>query len=221
MISLIVSIPTSARSSPLLFRDVVYHVQQFVDIPTTLTMFLVCRSWYHVVDRFLLLADAFYYVPERYTLEYFRPTISPCLSCSLETLHRDALWSHVDVMVLKVVDTVQRTEYFPPNLTSLFMCGWNRITDSEVQHLSALTSLQLLYLSGCDRITDEGVIHLSKLISLKSLDLSDCKQILDSGVAHISKLTSLTTLYLSGCEQITNNGCAELSKLTSLTSLDL
>eukprot|EP00759_Apiculatamorpha_spiralis_P047001 PhF_6_TR42977/c0_g1_i11/m.65464 len=115
MTSLPSSLQTSLRStgpkpgSQLIPQDCVDHVMQFTDAKTALSMFLVCRSWYHAVDRFLLLADdALFSFPERFMLEMMRrQRIPPCLTSSLPTLKSDARWDSIDAMIVKVLDTAQ------------------------------------------------------------------------------------------------------------------
>eukprot|EP00759_Apiculatamorpha_spiralis_P055173 PhF_6_TR7305/c2_g1_i3/m.10941 len=111
---------TKPSSSPFLPRDCVYHIMEFTDVKTTLFMYLVCRSWYHAVDRLLMLADTFYYFPERFVSDILRHRkIPPCPSNSLSSLHNDARWGHTNVMVLVVKDSFQGADCFPPKLTSL------------------------------------------------------------------------------------------------------
>eukprot|EP00759_Apiculatamorpha_spiralis_P031947 PhF_6_TR33638/c2_g1_i10/m.49169 len=116
-------------------------------------MFLVCRCWYQSMDRFLLLADTFYYLPERFREEITRRNIPPCLSSSLPTLMVDARWDHVDAMVFNVPENMLDTDSFPPSLTSLDLSDSDGITDSCFGRLSTLTSLTSLDLSDCKKIT--------------------------------------------------------------------
>eukprot|EP00759_Apiculatamorpha_spiralis_P054764 PhF_6_TR7027/c2_g2_i1/m.10509/K10280/FBXL14; F-box and leucine-rich repeat protein 14 len=226
MISLLSPILTGTASrtsgSQLFLRDCVQYVMQFTDTKTTLSMFRVCHSWYHAVDRFLLMGETFYYFPEMYRDVIIRHrTIPPCVSFSLETFQEDVRWGYVEVMVLKMQDTLQDIESFPPSLTSLCFRESNGIRDECVAQISKTTSLRLLDLSRCDRITDVGFAHLSVLTSLTSLNLWGCNRITDAGLAHVSRLISLTSLDLCFCDQIADAGLAHVSKLTSLTSLDL
>eukprot|EP00759_Apiculatamorpha_spiralis_P030452 PhF_6_TR32153/c3_g1_i3/m.47676 len=133
--------------SPLLPRDCVQYVTQFTDTTTTLSMFLVCRGWYHAVDRSLWLCDTFYHLPEMYGDDITRRRkIPPCNYSSVSTLKDDDRWGYVDVMVLKVQDTLEG-ECFPPTLKSLYLRESYRITDACVAHMSRLTSLTSLDLS--------------------------------------------------------------------------
>eukprot|EP00759_Apiculatamorpha_spiralis_P055171 PhF_6_TR7305/c2_g1_i1/m.10934 len=89
---------TKPSSSPFLPRDCVYHIMEFTDVKTTLSMYLVRRSWYHAVDRSLMLADTFYYFPEMCVCDILqRRRIPPCPSNTLLSLHSDVRWGHTNV----------------------------------------------------------------------------------------------------------------------------
>eukprot|EP00759_Apiculatamorpha_spiralis_P022227 PhF_6_TR26547/c4_g2_i8/m.38387 len=255
MISLpspIVNIKSSlAQGGPFMIpRDCIQYILQYTDTRTTLSMFLVCRSWYHAVDRILWLGHTFYYLPEMYGDDIIRRrTIPPCINTSLSRLQDDVRWGNVDAMVLTVHDFLQNVECFPPSLKSLFLreCGHiadgciaqitatttltslisldlhccYRITDAGVAHVSRLTSLTSLSLRCCNLITDAGLKHIETLTLLTSLDLSSCHRITDAGLAHIRIFKVLTSLNLNSCHQITNSGLAHVATLTSLTSLHL
>ena len=93
-----------------------------------------------------------------------------------------------------------------------------KITDAELAHLSALTSLEFLFLNGT-RVSDAGLVQLSSLTSLRWLNLSET-QVTDAALVRLSALTSLKRVDLRGT-QVTDAGLAHLSSLTSLEILDL
>eukprot|EP00759_Apiculatamorpha_spiralis_P022220 PhF_6_TR26547/c4_g2_i3/m.38380/K10280/FBXL14; F-box and leucine-rich repeat protein 14 len=227
MISLpspIVNIKSSlAQGGPFMIpRDCIQYILQYTDTRTTLSMFLVCRSWYHAVDRILWLGQAFYYLPEMYGDDIIRRrTIPPCINTSLSRLQDDVRWGNVNAMVLMVQDTLEGVECFPPSLKQLYLRESYGITNACVAYLSGLTSLTSIDLWDCYQITDASLTHVSSLTSLKKICLRGCYKITDSGLARISTLTSLTSLNLSRCEQITDAGLAHVSTLTSLTTLNL
>eukprot|EP00759_Apiculatamorpha_spiralis_P022218 PhF_6_TR26547/c4_g2_i11/m.38390 len=175
MISLpspIVNIKSSlAQGGPFMIpRDCIQYILQYTDTRTTLSMFLVCRSWYHAVDRILWLGQAFYYLPEMYGDDIIRRrTIPPCINTSLSRLQDDVRWGNVNAMVLMVQDTLEGVECFPPSLKLLCLRESYQITDGCVAHMSTLTSLTSLDLSYCNLITDTGLAHISILSSLTSL----------------------------------------------------
>eukprot|EP00759_Apiculatamorpha_spiralis_P021549 PhF_6_TR26274/c4_g1_i2/m.37631 len=140
---------------PLFTRDCIEHIMEYTDTETTLSMFLVCRSWYHAVDRVVLFGDTFYKIPETFVDDIIRRgKIPPCLSRSLSTLQDDVRWGYVKVMVLlEVEDGLQSLKYFPPSLQSLRLSG---STDAALAHLSTSTSLTSLDLHECKYITDAG-----------------------------------------------------------------
>eukprot|EP00759_Apiculatamorpha_spiralis_P042624 PhF_6_TR40550/c3_g1_i3/m.60781 len=125
MISLLSPILTSTVSDTpqnLLFpRDCVQHVIQFTDTRTTLSMFMVCRSWYHAVDRYVLLADTFYYLPEMFKDVTIRRQKTPsCIrSRFVSTLLDDVRWGYVAVMMLKGLTSLCEVGTFPVSLKSL------------------------------------------------------------------------------------------------------
>eukprot|EP00759_Apiculatamorpha_spiralis_P048121 PhF_6_TR4345/c0_g1_i2/m.5858 len=138
MISLLSPILTTESSSctppiiPLFLRDCVRYVMQFTSIRTTLSMFLVCRNWYHAMDRVVFLGDTFYYFPTMFGDEIIRRRNLPaCLSGSLSLLQADDVrWGYAEAMVLKVMDTlVQGVECFPPSLKLLCLRESYQITD--------------------------------------------------------------------------------------------
>eukprot|EP00759_Apiculatamorpha_spiralis_P042627 PhF_6_TR40550/c3_g1_i6/m.60784 len=144
MISLLSPILTSTVSDTpqnLLFpRDCVQHVIQFTDTRTTLSMFMVCRSWYHAVDRYVLLADTFYYLPEMFKDVTIRRQKTPaCISSRLvSTLLDDVRWGYVAVMMLKGLKSLCEVGSFPVSLKSLCLREVNQIGDVGLAHVSAL-----------------------------------------------------------------------------------
>jgi hypothetical protein len=110
----------------------------------------------------------------------------------------------------------------------------NRVTDSEMPHLRALTDLkgvcmidceltdaglanfeglidaEILILGGNNKVTDAGLIHLQALRRLRHLVLNDT-QVTDAGLAHLQKLTALERLSLGG-SRVTSKGVAELQE---------
>eukprot|EP00759_Apiculatamorpha_spiralis_P017702 PhF_6_TR23814/c4_g1_i2/m.33353 len=189
MISLLCQKPTIAAVSSLsasialLPHDCIVEIMQFTNVQSKQSMFLVCRRWYHAVDRLLLLGDTFYNFPEMFVDDIIRRhQIPACVSRSMSTLQDDVRWGKVDVMVLKVQDRLQGVEHFPPSLKSLCLRESTQITDKCVAYLSnphqsMLTSLTSLDLCGCEKITDTGLAHLSMLTSLTSLNVCCCKLI--------------------------------------------
>eukprot|EP00759_Apiculatamorpha_spiralis_P045205 PhF_6_TR42100/c0_g1_i3/m.63552 len=114
------SVSLGTPGNHLFPRDCTYHIMQFTDKTTTLSMFLVCRSWYHAEYRFLMLADTFYYFPERFREDIIRVQFIPmCASSSLSTMKGDVRWGSIEALLLKGLDTIDGTEtetvcFFPP-----------------------------------------------------------------------------------------------------------
>ena len=70
-----------------------------------------------------------------------------------------------------------------------------KVTDSGLENLKGLTSLQELYLSET-KVTDAGLVHLKGLTSLQELSFKDT-EVTDAGLVHLKGL-SLRRLYLEG-----------------------
>eukprot|EP00759_Apiculatamorpha_spiralis_P042625 PhF_6_TR40550/c3_g1_i4/m.60782 len=159
MISLLSPILTTVPDTPqnLLFpRDCVQYVMQFTDTRTTLSMFMVCRSWYHAVDRYVLLGDTFYYLPEMFKdVTIQRQNTPACRFVS--KLLEDVRWGYVAVMMLKGLKSLCEVGSFPVSLKSLCLREVNQITDAGLAHVPALTSLISLDHSHCSLITDAGL----------------------------------------------------------------
>ena len=68
------------------------------------------------------------------------------------------------------------------------------ITDAQLVHLRALTSLQTLYLTET-KVTGAGLVHLKGLTNLKVLRL-DRADVTDAGMVHLKGLTRLQNLIL-------------------------
>eukprot|EP00759_Apiculatamorpha_spiralis_P020224 PhF_6_TR25676/c2_g1_i1/m.36176 len=163
LLSSIVTSPSFMTPGILIVpRDCIQRIMDFTDTRTTLLMFLVCRSWYHAVDRTIWLGDTTYYhLPEMYRDAILRcRKIPACVSTSSSSLQDDVRWGYVDVMVLTIQDILQGFECFPSSLKSLCLHESDRY-----------------------RITDAGLEHISKLMLLTSLDLTYGNLITDVGLA--------------------------------------
>jgi Leucine-rich repeat (LRR) protein len=106
-------------------------------------------------------------------------------------------------------------------LTSLQLLdvSWNnKITDTGLNHLSGLTSLQSLHLNNT-KVTDDCVSTILHFTSLQLLDLSGT-QLSDRGFEQLCKISSLQHLFLSNT-QITDDGLAHITEIPSLLRLHL
>ncbi|KAI5679630.1 hypothetical protein M9H77_00857 [Catharanthus roseus] len=104
------------------------------------------------------------------------------------------------------------------NLKSLNIRHCKCITDSDMESLSALDSLECLNLSRCS-LFDDGCNKLQALENLKALNLS-FNNITDASLVHLKGLTKLETLNLDSCH-VGDEGMVNLSGLLSLTCLEL
>lgn len=68
-----------------------------------------------------------------------------------------------------------------PNLKK-YHAGYNLITDSSLEMLSRIKSLEEISFEGCKFITDAGIPHLTTLPNLRKLSIGGCPQVTASGV---------------------------------------
>ena len=95
----------------------------------------------------------------------------------------------------------------------------SKITDADLEILSALPDLKVLSLAGCLNVTDAGLSHLQRLTNLQTLNLGPSK-IGDAGLRHLSNLKQLQILNLSGT-RVGDNGLAQLRGLNKISVLYL
>lgn len=114
------------------------------------------------------------------------------------------------------------TELTATDLASLkvFSLATSDVSDTDLQYLAKLSSLQEIDLSYTTLVTDKGLLHLSSLINLKTLKLSNTN-VTDKGLAHIAKLINLYKLELAHNNNVTDKGLAHIVKLTNLKILNL
>lgn len=120
---------------------------------------------------------------------------------------------------LEVMDLDATAISIVGSLTSLHSLTLGvKVTDQDLQFLSALTELRNLELT-CSKVTDAGVAHLLKLKLLKDLDLTNSR-ITDKNVAELAKLDNLETLSL--IETRITAGCLrDIPKFAKLKELFL
>eukprot|EP00759_Apiculatamorpha_spiralis_P029304 PhF_6_TR31505/c0_g1_i4/m.46393 len=218
MFSLISHRDFPSHSSPsLLAGDCIRHILQFTDKTTTSSMYLVCRSWYHMVDRFLYLSDKYMYVPEMY-----RRKALPgwCNSSSLPIYREHPCWKYVQFMFLNV-DTLELVD-LPPMIEDLHIDVDSKVKSSSGEvlnalcvHLSSSTSLETLDLSGV-HVSD--IRGLEAIPTLQTLFL-DGTDVFD--VSHLSVCRALQELALSKCNNLTDAGIRGLEHIPTLKELNL
>ncbi len=96
----------------------------------------------------------------------------------------------------------------------------NLITDTELEHFSALPRLKRLSISS-DQITNSGFRVIDKYQQLQCLNIYKCPNLKASGFKSLSKLTKLKTLILTENETIYDTGFKFLNDLTNLEELNL
>ncbi|MFK7779425.1 MAG: hypothetical protein QM501_15075 [Gimesia sp.] len=105
-----------------------------------------------------------------------------------------------------------------PNLIELDLSENSLLSDTGMQHLAGLNSLQKLNLWRVG-LTDEGVGHLKGLTNLKWLNL-DNTRLGNASLKSLKDMQQLEFLHL-GSTAITDAGLVELEGLTSLKDLKL
>ena len=88
------------------------------------------------------------------------------------------------------------------------------ISDTDMELLSSLTTLELLTLNGCRNLTDAGLVYLKPLTGLKGLAL-ERTNITDAGLENLRGLTELTLISLNW----TRVGDAGLKHLADLKKI--
>ena len=90
------------------------------------------------------------------------------------------------------------------------------ITDTGVEHLTALDSLKKINLWG-DGVTDKGMSVLAQMKSLENLEIMS-RNVTDAGIEKLAQCPRLKSLSLQNAP-ITDAAIAHLTKLKTLTSL--
>eukprot|EP00759_Apiculatamorpha_spiralis_P042789 PhF_6_TR40626/c1_g2_i14/m.60967 len=107
MLSLLVSSTNNVQTnsncdSPAFIRrlphDCLNHIFSYCPFPYH--AYLVCRSWYHAVDRYVCLGDTFYYLPEGID-KVQKPRWFP--STSLPTLCNDERFQYTQVAYIGIM----------------------------------------------------------------------------------------------------------------------
>eukprot|EP00759_Apiculatamorpha_spiralis_P018826 PhF_6_TR25142/c1_g1_i3/m.34613 len=178
---------TSSSSSLFLPLDCIRHIHSMCDKSTSLTMFLVCRSWYHCVERYLCLADTYYNLPEAYrdpSPQHSSDVHKWCNGSQLWKFkqERDERWNSVQVVRLEA--TTRCLDFLPDSIEDLFLKTSTKIQTTriiDIEALTSFTSLKKVSLRGCQKISFRG---LELIRALEELDLSE------SGVSGVGFLRS-------------------------------
>ncbi|CAI7900523.1 unnamed protein product [Closterium sp. NIES-54] len=124
-----------------------------------------------------------------------------------------------------------------------FVLDNTSVRDSDLEPLTALTSLTHLSLGNCHNLTPALLAHVGRLTGLEELSLSSCdmgddvlpqltclprlsmlampRGVTDAGLQHLAALPVLLQLSLCGCQDVTSAGMLHVGRLTSLRGLSL
>lgn len=105
------------------------------------------------------------------------------------------------------------------NLTHLRPGDW--LSDSGLEKVARIRTLESLDLSFNDKITGEGIQYLTRLENLQFLSLADNEQTTDALLAVLARISTLRCVDLSFCDKITKEGVLTLAKIPSLQQVDL
>jgi len=104
-------------------------------------------------------------------------------------------------------------------ILSVVLEGVRGFTDSQLQTMCALSSIQTLNLRGTT-VKDAHLESIARLTDLQVLNLSLAKQISDKGIAFLAPLQNLRELDLS-FTSLSDAGASHLGSLTNLSYLDI
>lgn len=139
-------------------------------------------------------------------------------------------WKHLRSLNLRGTKITDATLDFlagVPTLESLDI-GWAQITDTGLEHLSALTNLRRLSMGG-NKLTDTSLQFLRQMPQIEYLDVGGTQRtdsglwsllLTDTGVQAIAAVTGLHELRLAGTA-VTSHGIELLKPLTKLERLNL
>eukprot|EP00759_Apiculatamorpha_spiralis_P059303 PhF_6_TR984/c3_g4_i8/m.1917 len=222
-------------------RDCVCYILQFCDPPTTSNVYLVCRPWYHAVDRIAILADKLYDLPQTFNIKQRRWFSS----CSLPTLlEEDVQYHRTEVLYVKILQHTIPVSTWSKYLTScpslrevivkvdsnattfdvgqfqeislLTELDFHQVRD--VSQLSGCRTLRKLCLSCCRELTDAGIRGLESIPTLEELNLIGT---VVSTISHLSGCRALRSLRLDRCHALTDDGIRGLETIPTLEELVL
>eukprot|EP00759_Apiculatamorpha_spiralis_P050365 PhF_6_TR463/c5_g2_i1/m.193 len=249
MLSLIHASVTTDNHSHMkrLPNDCVCHIISFCTPSMTSVCYLVCRSWYHAVDRYLCLGDNFYYVPES-----FQPKTEITRRFPIEelnTLRDDVRLQHTQVMCLRVTDissnmsclanyrSLRKLDVSTPKRSEGSTTTTPR--DAGIRGLETLSALEELSLS---HVKIAFSSRLKECCALRKLNLSDCylsticirgldtipnlSEIVLSNthigsISRLSGCSMLRKINVSKCLSLTNDGIRGLENIPTLEELNL
>eukprot|EP00759_Apiculatamorpha_spiralis_P059304 PhF_6_TR984/c3_g4_i9/m.1919 len=232
---------TTQRKYTHLPRDCVCYILQFCDPPTTSNAYLVCRPWYHAVDRIATLADKLYDLPQTFNIKQRRWFSS----CSLPTLlEEDVRYHRTEVLYVKILQHTIPVSTWSKYLTScpslrevivkvdsnattfdvgqfqeislLTELDFHQVRD--VSQLSGCRTLRKLCLSCCRELTDAGIRGLESIPTLEELNLIGT---VVSTISHLSGCRALRSLRLDRCHALTDDGIRGLETIPTLEELVL
>eukprot|EP00759_Apiculatamorpha_spiralis_P007558 PhF_6_TR14739/c0_g2_i1/m.23159 len=197
-------------------RDCINHMLTYCDLSTTFNAYLVCRSWYHAVDRYLCLADAFYNLPETHRIRRRRWATSRALS---STLQDDARFQRIEVLYLKITDHSSTTWSgcltSHPTLREVIIELCSSVTASGLRTIEAIPTLTELRFNSTQ--IECNVLHFVGCTALRKLDISRCEFTDVRGLESIPTLEEITLADVNIGRIPLFSGCRALRKFCILS----
>eukprot|EP00759_Apiculatamorpha_spiralis_P050708 PhF_6_TR4870/c0_g1_i2/m.6840 len=217
---------STSSTSPSMFLppDCIRHVMTYItDKKVLSTMYLVCRSWYHVADRLMWLTDKFYYLPQSYQVRFPNSKIEKkCRSALLSSHVGDSCWGYVQILMLTIDSEHEGFVVLPPpSIEELYI---------EIQQDAKIAGLSVLWahlpycrkvciVCGCDDVlTDSDLVGLEKIPTLEDVFIEGNGI---TSVSHLSSSRSLRKLSLPYCRGLTNQGIRGLENIPTLEDLNI
>jgi Leucine-rich repeat (LRR) protein len=124
----------------------------------------------------------------------------------------------LDLSMTRITDRGLLELKTAPNITDLNLYYAELVSDQGLAVLKGWQRLKRLNLRG-SKITDSTLQSLNRLTSLEALDIGFA-QVTDSGLAQLNALSNLKELSIGG-NKLTDAGLQALRQMPALTSLDL
>eukprot|EP00759_Apiculatamorpha_spiralis_P059036 PhF_6_TR9626/c0_g1_i1/m.14870 len=201
-------------------RECIAHTFTFCDAITTSNAYLVCRSWYHAVDRYACLADKIYDFPIQWEIQRHLRRWFP--SASLTRFQDNSRqFQRTEVFYLEMSDhTVPVTDWpkylnLCPALRGVIVKVSPKTANVNLRPLEEISALTELDLTGT-KISD--VSSLRGCRALRKLDLSNCGTLTDAGIRGLEAIPTLEELILhtTKISDVSHlSGCGTLRKLNA------
>eukprot|EP00759_Apiculatamorpha_spiralis_P042797 PhF_6_TR40626/c1_g2_i9/m.60965 len=211
-------------------RDCVNHILSYCPQSTVSLAYLVCRSWYHAVDRYVCLGDKFYNLPEGIN-KVQQPRWFP--SSSLPTLRNNEHFHRTEVLYVMVMEAASCI-FIPDSLKEIHVTILSTLKQvpsvkfvsvvvdmvecESVSQWSSFRSLQKINFGGWKSLLDDCLHGLETLPRLEELILCETS-VRDVSLLKVCPL--LRKLFLSCCSNLDDAGLHGLEGIPTLEELNI